>query len=80
MCLYGIDGGTYRLDSASHPGCSYSLCDPNDFLDQNGRPFCGFNGAPATAWSPDDLKALLEAHATSGAAWHEPGFHSGYNE
>mmetsp|Transcript_4218 Transcript_4218/g.9603 ORF Transcript_4218/g.9603 Transcript_4218/m.9603 type:complete len:117 (+) Transcript_4218:93-443(+) len=32
------------------------------------------------AWAPGDLKKLLETHAKSGAKWHAPGFHSGYNE
>jgi len=26
------------------------------------------------------MKALLQTHAASGAGWHAPGFHSGYNE
>eukprot|EP00966_Prymnesium_polylepis_P008100 186552-Prymnesium_polylepis.2 len=46
----------------------------------NGNVWCGFNGAPAMAWAPRDLEKLLVTHASSGNAWHEPGFHSGYNE
>lgn len=61
-------------------GCSDTFCDPNEILDHDGNVFCGFNGVPATAWSPRDLKQLLKTHARSGAPWHEPGFHSGYNE
>ena len=38
------------------------------------------SGEPATAWSPSDLKQLLTLHAQQGARWHEPGWHSGYNE
>lgn len=49
-------------------------------LDQNGNVYCGFNGAPATAWRTSDMKQLLEAHAKYGPQWHGPGFHSGYNE
>ncbi|KAL1528482.1 hypothetical protein AB1Y20_009825 [Prymnesium parvum] len=79
-CLYGIDGATYHLDNPAKPGCSESFCDPNNILDQNGNVFCGFNGAPATAWRPSDMKLLLETHARSGVQWHAPGFHSGYNE
>ena len=71
-CLYGIDGGTYRLDNPSHPGCSDTFC-------QSGPP-CGFSGSPATAWAPADMGALLQAHQQHGAQWHGPGFHSGYNE
>ena len=33
-------------------------------LRQNG--FCGFNGSPANAWGPRDLKKLLEMHAEHG--------------
>lgn len=79
-CLYGIDGGTYRLDDPRHPGCSDEFCNPNNIFDQNGNVWCGFNGAPAMAWSPRDIKKLLELHAQYGPAWHGPGFHSGYNE
>ena len=63
-----------------YAGCSDSFCDPNNILDQNGQVWCGFNGAPAQSWSPRDLKKLLKTHASSGAQWHAPGFHSGYNE
>ena len=79
-CGYGIDGGTYRLNNPARPGCSDSFCDPHNYIDQNGNPWCGFNGAPAMAWGPNDLKALLEEHARSGPRWSNSGFHSGYNE
>eukprot|EP00966_Prymnesium_polylepis_P216288 5006980-Prymnesium_polylepis.1 len=41
---------------------------------------CGFMGAPGTAWSPHDLKLLLEMHQQRGASYKAPGWHSGYNE
>ena len=34
----------------------------------------------AYVWSPHHMQALLQTHAASGAGWHAPGFHSGYNE
>lgn len=78
-CLYPIDGATYHLDNPARPGCSDLFCDAKNLRDRNGQ-LCGFTGAPATAWSPKDLKLLLEAHALDGAGYHGPGFHSGYNE
>lgn len=77
-CMYGIDGGTYRLDNPDHPGCSDHFCSPNNPREQNG--LCGFNGAPATAWGPNDMKTLLDMHFEHGPHYHAPGFHSGYNE
>jgi len=82
-CLYGIDGGTYRLNSAERPGCSSTFCrSSGDGRDQNGQyaNACGFNGAPATAYAPKDMKKLLQLHKEHGARWHAPGWHSGYNE
>lgn len=82
-CLYGIDGGTYRLDSATRPGCSSSFCSARgDGKDQNGeyRNACGFNGAPATAYAPKDMQKLLALHKDHGNQYHSPGWHSGYNE
>ena len=75
-CLYGIDGATYHLNyvQPNPPGCSKSFCSPNN---NHG---CGFNGAPATAWAPRDMQRLLELHKEHGAQWHNPGWHSGYNE
>jgi hypothetical protein len=79
-CLYGIDGATYNLNNPRHPGCSDRLCDPDNVIDQNGHVWCGFSGAPAMAWPPQNMKGLLENHFTYGARYHTPGFHSGYNE
>jgi len=77
-CFYGIDGGTYRLNRAELPGCSSSFCDPTQ--PWQGGQLCGFNGCPATAWRPADLRQALELHKQHGASYHAPGFHSGYNE
>jgi len=78
-CLYGIDAATYHI-WGDRPGCAGQWCDPTDIRDVNGQ-ICSFNGAPpAGAWRPSDMKQLLELHAEFGAQYHEPGFHSGYNE
>ena len=37
-------------------------------------------GAPAQSWQPEHLKQVLKWHAEEGARFHEPGWHSGYNE
>jgi hypothetical protein len=79
-CLYGIDGATYNIQNSALPGCSQTFCDARDPYDRNGVQLCGFNGAPAAAWAPQDLKKLLELHAAKGALYHAPGWHSGYNE
>jgi len=91
-CAFGIDGGTYRLQDPAHPGCSDSFCNPATLVDADGRAFddrtsgesrwlaCGFMGAPATAWSPSDLKLLLQMHSQRGATYRRPGWHAGYNE
>ena len=42
--------------------------------------YCGFDDWPPGAWSPKDLEAFMRLHAQHGAPYHEPGFHSGYNE
>jgi len=91
-CLYGIDGGTYRLQDPAHPGCPapgvYSnrgnwsnnyYCSAEHPRDQNGSP-CSFNGCPAPAWEPRNMKLLLELYEKNGARYTAPGFHSGYNE
>ena len=44
---------------------------------------CGFSGSPSTAWSPNDLKQMLELHREQGPKDESPhrkqaGFHSGY--
>ena len=80
-CLYPIDGGTYRLNSADRPGCSSSFCRPGS-RDRNGgwSNACGFNGAPATAYAPKDMQTLLELHREHGPHYKAPGWHSGYNE
>ena len=41
---------------------------------------CGFQGSPARAWAPQDLKLLLQLHAERGATYKPPDYHSGYNE
>ena len=41
---------------------------------------CGFMGAPAVAWSPSDLKKMLQMHLEKGNTYTAPGWHSGYNE
>eukprot|EP00900_Chrysochromulina_parva_P017835 jgi/Chrpa1/26052/Chrysochromulina_OHIO_Genome00027960-RA len=64
-CLYGIDGGTYRLQSPDHPGCpepgshwssNGGFCSAQHVRDQNGAP-CSFNGRQhvrdrALEWRP----------------------------
>uniref|UniRef100_A0A7S3B1Q8 Uncharacterized protein n=1 Tax=Haptolina ericina TaxID=156174 RepID=A0A7S3B1Q8_9EUKA len=91
-CLYGIDGGTFRHSTPEHPGCSATFCDVSHLADSSGKipptypssesqwQSCGFMGAPATAWSPADLKLLLQMHSERGASYKPPGWHSGYNE
>eukprot|EP00966_Prymnesium_polylepis_P163404 3777054-Prymnesium_polylepis.1 len=74
-CLYGSDGGSYRLVDPAHPGCSDGWCDPRHLYDDNGER-CGFSGTPATAWRPADLAALLREHAQHGARYTPPAFHS----
>ena len=78
-CLYGIDGATYHLDRAALPGCSSTFCDASaESVDYGGG--CGFQGEPATAWAPKDMKLLLQKHKDHGYRYHAPGWHSGYNE
>ena len=81
-CSYGIDGATYHLDNPDHPGCTDTFCDAESRFDyeHNAHFFCSFGGGYVEAWGPQDLKIMLETHATHGAPYRSPGFHSGYNE
>ena len=82
-CLYGIDGGTYRLDDYERPGCNRQMCDPTPegIAAYRHGGLCGFDNQPALAWPTSALKHLLELHAEHGAVYHgRPEFHAGYNE
>jgi len=82
-CLYGIDGGTYRLDDYERPGCNRQMCDPSPegIAAYRHGGLCGFDNQPALAWPTSALKHLLELHAEHGSVYHgRPEFHAGYNE
>lgn len=78
-CLYGKDAATYLLDNPAHPGCTDDYCSVAHMKDQNGG-ICSFSGYPVLAWAPHDLKLALDLHLEHGDQWHNPSFHSGYNE
>merc|ERR1712070_989726 len=73
------DGSTFEYDNSAHPGCSPTMCQRNHPTDAKGD-LCGLVGNPPTAWAPHDLQIMLEYHMSHGVRWHNPGFHSGYNE
>ena len=77
MLQRGVRGADPRYTVTA--GCSDGRCDPDHLRDQNGK-LCGFNDPPVTAWRTEHLAELLELHATDGAPYRSPGFHSGYNE
>lgn len=87
-CLYGMDAATNQLTDSRYPGCTATRCNARwpcsrgNMSDGcgHGSAMCGFAGAPATAWSPSDLKRLLQLHRDHGPAYAPAGFHSGYNE
>ena len=80
MCLFGIDGATVGLNGGPNgDGCPAAWCAPQLEPEPNG--YCGFWGAPPDrAWRPSDLDTLLTLHEKHGEGYHEPGYHSGYNE
>jgi len=95
LCAYGNDGAIDyggkncrvtgpTASSRCVPGCG----DPPDWCDPNGGLIggwcqCGFGwcgGQKLRPWRPQDLRKLIEKHATIGSAYTGMGTYTGYNE
>ena len=82
-CMYGIDGSTaFQRNDPRHPGCPApgELCNAKNPKEGLGWGRCGFDGWPVGAYHPRDLEPFMKLHQQYGAKYHQPGFHSGYNE
>ena len=82
-CIFGIDGATVGLSGGPNgDGCPSTWCNPAQTgCNQAGYGCCAFEGAPPqAAWRAEDLGTLLKLHEQHGAGYHQPGYHSGYNE